>query len=157
MDYQVTQQNVAALQIAAVRDQASFANLGHKIGVQVDTVLNSLGATKHPVGRCVVVYWDGPEEGTLLATAAGVAIDVGWEVDTPFADPSSGVTTIQTPAGSVATTTHIGPYGALPDAHKAIRAWCAQNGLGRVGPNWEVYAHPRDDQPTRTDVYYLVR
>jgi effector-binding domain-containing protein len=66
-----------------------------------------------------------------------------------------------TPAGTVAATTHFGPYGLLCQAHEAIRLWCANNGYTLAGPNWEIYGHWKDEwntDPTKitTDVFYLL-
>jgi effector-binding domain-containing protein len=63
-----------------------------------------------------------------------------------------------TPAGTVATTAHFGPYGELGLAHRAVRAWCKRKGCERVGPFWEVYGHWSDDPANlRTDVFYLLK
>jgi effector-binding domain-containing protein len=87
-------------------------------------------------------------------------VEVGAEVATPFTGHGEVVGST-TPAGSVATTTHYGPYGRLGDAHAAIRRWCADNGHTLTGPNWEVYGHwldewNNDPSKVRTDVYYLL-
>lgn len=102
-------------------------------------------------------YWDHADEVPLLRSAAGVPIDAGWEVTGAFTDQHSGVAAVQTPAGTAASTTHVGSYGDLHEAHSAIRRWCKHQGVQRLGPNWEVYDHQRDGQPPRTDVYYLIR
>jgi hypothetical protein len=52
--------------------------------------------------------------------------------------------------------THIGPYNQLKEAHAAVQAWCRQNHIKMTGPNWDVYDHPREGQPARTDVFYLL-
>ena len=63
-----------------------------------------------------------------------------------------------TPAGTVATTTHLGPYDRLGEAHAAILTVCKERGLALAGPSWEVYGHWTDDvAQLRTDVYYLLR
>ncbi len=154
MSYEVTTRKGEALQIAAVHDRATFGDLSQKIGKHVKTVLDAFSKSQQKFGRCVVIYWDDGGPQPLLGTAQGVPIDVGWEVEQPFAaDP---VTTVKTPAGKVATATHIGPYDRMGDAHRAIATWCMDHKLRLLGPNWEVYDHPRDGQPLRTDVYYSI-
>jgi effector-binding domain-containing protein len=64
-----------------------------------------------------------------------------------------------TPAGSVASVAHYGPYGGLGAAHQAIRAWSAAHNHRLAGPNWEIYGHWQnewnaDSAQIRTDVYY---
>ena len=38
------------------------------------------------------------------------------------------------PAGSIATTSHFGPYNQLGAAHEAVRAWLRQNGRTAIAP-----------------------
>jgi hypothetical protein len=147
----------APLRIAAYHDLVTIAEIRARIGHAVDTALLSLRASGTKFGRCVCLYWDhaGPEP--LLMSPEGCEVDVGWEVEDDYADGEAGVFTVRAPEGMVATTTLIGDYERLPEAHGAIRRWCAENGVERLGPNWEVFDHPRDGEPPRTDVYYLVR
>ena len=51
-------------------------------------------------------------------------IDFGVQVARPF-EREGDVRCIETPAGEVARTVHIGPYDRLSDAHNALHAWCA--------------------------------
>jgi effector-binding domain-containing protein len=53
-------------------------------------------------------------------------IDFGVQVQHPF-EPEGDVRCIETPAGEVAKTVHVGPYDRLGDGHNAIHAWCAEN------------------------------
>ncbi|QEH35477.1 Bacterial transcription activator, effector binding domain [Aquisphaera giovannonii] len=100
-------------------------------------------------GRHVAVYLDG--EGD---------VEVGVELESPFAGHGEVVGS-STPAGLVATTTHLGPYGRLHEAHAAIREWCRDGGHTPAGLAWEVYDHWRDEwnadpSAIRTDVFYLL-
>jgi hypothetical protein len=148
---------VPPLRIAARHEIVTFAELGTRIRHAVDASLKSLRGSGTHFGRCVCLYWDHEGETPLLMSPTGCEVDIGWEVETEYADPAAGIATTQTPAGTVATTTVIGGYELLPDAHRAVRRWCLENDLKRLGPNWEVYDHPRSGEPPRTDVYYLVR
>jgi hypothetical protein len=101
-------------------------------------------------GRHVALYWD-----------CEINLEVGVELDAPFAGHGEAVASA-TPAGLVATATHLGPYGGLHATHKAIVEWCAQNGHTLAGPNWEVYGHWQDEwnadpSAIRTDVFYLLK
>lgn len=63
-----------------------------------------------------------------------------------------------TPAGTIATTTHIGPYSGLNEAHRALHAWVREQGHRIAGPSWEIYGHWTDDpSQLRTDIFYLLR
>ena len=64
---------------------------------------------------------------------------------------------VETPAGEVARTVHVGPYDRLGDAHAAIHAWCAAHGR-TIGPaSWETYGHWTDDPAQlKTTISYLL-
>jgi predicted transcriptional regulator YdeE len=62
-----------------------------------------------------------------------------------------------TPAGTVATAVHIGPYNQMHPAHNAIHQWAKENNQPLAGPSWEIYGHWTDDPAAlRTDIYYLL-
>jgi len=66
-----------------------------------------------------------------------------------------------TPAGTVASVVHMGPYGGLGAAHEAIRRWSAETNQRLAGPKWEIYGHwqqawDADPSQIRTDVCYLI-
>jgi effector-binding domain-containing protein len=97
-------------------------------------------------GRNVAVYLDN--QGHL---------ECGVEMASPFVG-NDQVFCSRMPAGWVATATHLGLYERLPDAHLAIRRWCAAHGYVLTGGCWEVYGHWHDDpSELRTDVYYPVQ
>jgi len=96
-------------------------------------------------GRHIAVYLDG-----------AITLECGVEVAAPF-DGSDRVVCSRTPAGLVATTTHVGGYDRLGAAHDAIREWCARTGATLAGPSWEIYGHwVEPPAEPRTDVYYLL-
>ncbi len=98
----------------------------------------------HP-GRNLALYLDDE-----------IHLEVGVEVFEPF-EGDERVSSSSTPAGTVATTVHMGAYDRLHEAHVAIRQWCSENGHTLAGPNWEVYGHWDDDPAKlRTDVFYLL-
>jgi effector-binding domain-containing protein len=84
-------------------------------------------------------------------------VEVGVELNQPC--PLSGrVVSSKLPAGKVALTRHIGPYGGLGSAHRPVLDRCAAQGHQCAGPRWEVYGPHRDDPAeVWTDVYYLLR
>ena len=100
-------------------------------------------------GRHVAVYLDDL-----------ITMEVGVELDALFGGLGEVIGS-STPSGTVAATTHFGPYSRLHEAHEAIRRWCLDNGHALVGPNWELYGHWEgawDDDPSKitTDVFYLL-
>ena len=101
-------------------------------------------------GRHVALYWDDE-----------INLEVGVELETPSAGHGEVVGSA-TPAGAIATSTHLGPYGRLHEAHRAVRRWCANHGYQLAGPNWEIYGHWTDEwnadpAKIRTDVFYLLK
>ena len=102
------------------------------------------------VGRNVAMYRCSAQDGLL-------DVDIGLEVFEPF-ESAHGLLCLFTPAGSVITTTHVGPYRRLGDAFAALNAWAAHNECVLEGTSWEVYECPRgNDEPPVTHVYCLVR
>jgi effector-binding domain-containing protein len=83
-------------------------------------------------------------------------IDFGVQVARPF-EPEGDVRCIETPAGEVAKTVHVGPYDRLGDAHHAIHNWCAANNRKIAQASWETYGDWIED-PARleTTIKYLL-
>ena len=137
--------------LAVVRRRAGASELARVVPEGCGLVWNYLREQKIAgAGRHVALYWDSK-----------INLEIGVELDTPF--PSSGdVVASATPAGRVATATHLGPYQGLQQTHSAIRQWCAEHGHELAGPSWEIYGHwedswNRDPAKILTDVFYLVR
>ena len=83
-------------------------------------------------------------------------IDFGVRVAHSF-EPEGDVRCIETPAGEVAKTVHVGPYDRLGDAHNAIHAWCAANNRKIAQASWEIYGDWNDDPALlETTIKYLL-
>lgn len=150
MDYTIRLEQAPARPLAVVRRTAKPTDLPRVVPEACGLVWNTLrtaGVTG--AGRHVALYRDNV-----------IHLDIGVELDSPFTGTGE-VLPAATPAGLVATTTHLGPYGRLHDAHSAIHRWCRANGLTLAGPSWEIYGHWKEEwnsDPSRivTDVYYLL-
>jgi effector-binding domain-containing protein len=71
--------------------------------------------------------------------------------------PSGRVVASALPAGRVATAVHRGPYAGLGEAHGAVLAWCAEQGLAPTRTRYEVYGPHRDDPAElETEVCWLL-
>ena len=151
MEYDIRLEQLTSLPLAVVRRRASLPELSKVIPDACGTVWNVVRAQNVPgAGRHVALYWD--DEFNL---------EVGVELEAPFAGHGEVVGSA-TPAGTVATAVHFGPYNQLPVAHQAIRRWCATHGHALAGPNWEIYGHwihewCDDPSKIRTDVFYLLK
>ena len=83
-------------------------------------------------------------------------IDFGVQVAHPF-ERDGNVRCVETPAGQVATTVHVGPYHRLGDAHGAIRAWCAAHNRKIAKASWEIYDDWNSDPALlETKIKYLL-
>lgn len=150
MSYQVRVEQFPGCPLAVVRRQAPIQQIGGVIQGACGEVWNVLKAQGIRGGRHVTVYFDNV-----------CNMEIGAEVDTPFAGAGEVVGSTL-PAGPVATTTHLGPYQRLGDAHQAIQQWCKATGREPVRPCWEIYGHwldewNNDPSKIRTDVYYLLK
>jgi effector-binding domain-containing protein len=147
--YNVQLQTSPGQPIAVVRRRAAARDLPKVVPEACGVVWNVLRAQQIKGGRHVAIYLDGQ-----------INLEVGAEVDTPFAGHGDVIGS-SIPSGTVATTTHFGPYRQLGRAHEAICDWCANHGHALAGPNWEIYGHWQNDWNTdpskiRTDVFYLL-
>ena len=149
MSYSVQLQQLESIPLAVVRRQAGRSELSRLVPECCGIVWNAVRAQQTQAGRHVAIYWDG-----------GIRLEVGVELQGPFVE-TGDVVRSATPAGMVAWTTHVGPYGGLGGAHAVVRRWCEDNGHHLAGPSWEIYGHweakwNADPSRIRTDVYYLV-
>ena len=151
MEYDIRLEQLTSLPLAVVRRRASLQELAKVIPDACGRVGDVVRTQKVAgAGRHVALHWD--DEFNL---------EIGVELDAPFAGHGEVVGSA-TPAGTVATGVHFGPYNQLPVAHQAIRRWCADHGYALAGPNWEIYGHwihewCDDPSKIRTDVFYLLK
>jgi effector-binding domain-containing protein len=146
MDHEVTLATVAAQTIASVRERVTPGDIAARFGPALDQVWQFVRGAGIRTGHNVFLYDD----------ANPGLVEFAVQVDTEFADDDV-VACRETPAGTVATTVHMGPYDQLGPAHAAIRMWCRNEGRPIAGLFWEVYGD-WDASPARlrTDVFYLL-
>jgi effector-binding domain-containing protein len=149
VSYTIQFQRLSSVPLAVVRRQVSQAEVSRVIPECCGLVWNALKAQGSRGGRHVALYWDG-----------SIRLEVGVELPGDFVE-QNGVVHSATPAGAVAFTTHLGPYGSLRGAHGFVRDWCKANGHRLAGPSWEVYGHwlpewDADPSLIQTDVFYQV-
>jgi effector-binding domain-containing protein len=150
MEYEIRLEQSPGQPLAVVRRRASLRELPVVVPAACGVVWSAIRAQQVVgAGRHVAVYWDGE-----------INLEVGVELAAPFTERDGLVASV-TPSGSVATTTHYGPYSQLHQAHEAIRRWCEGSGRPLAGPNWEIYDHWKDEYNSdpskiRTDVFYLL-
>src|SRR5262245_30197512 len=148
--YVVEVQRLQSMPLAVIQRTAKASELSRVVPECCGLVWNAVRAQHARGGRHVALYWDG-----------SIRLEVGVELLGPFSD-QDGVVHSATPAGTVASATHFGPYGGLGAAHDAIHQWCTANHRSLAGPSWEIYGHWKSEWDTdpsgiRTDVYYLLK
>ena len=157
MSYEVQVIDVQPGALAVVKGRATKSDLSAKIGALFNQVYAELpkGLVKQ-AGQNVVVYWN--DEGVnLLETPEGCPIDIGVQVAAPF-ENGGGLTCSATPAGTVATVAHFGPYNEMHKGYDALFKWCNEHGRILAGPFWEIYGDCEDDPAKlRTDIYCLLK
>ena len=149
MPYVVQVERLDSIPLAVIRRQVRPWELGRVVPECCGLVWNVLGAQQARGGRHVAIYWDN-----------AVRVDVGAEVFGPFVERDE-VVRGATPAGTIASTMHLGPYTGLGAAHRAVHEWCRAHSRRLAGPKWEIYGHWQPEWDTnpshiRTDVYYLL-
>jgi effector-binding domain-containing protein len=149
--YDVRALHVDSIPLAVVRRQSRPADLARVVPQACGLVWDALKAQGVRGGRHVALYWEG---------GPTMRLEVGVEVNGPFAERGDLVRSV-TPAGLVASVTHLGPYAGLRAAHDALHDWCKTERRQLAGPSWEIYGHwqsewDADPSRIRTDVFYLL-
>ncbi|MCX7356916.1 MAG: GyrI-like domain-containing protein [Alphaproteobacteria bacterium] len=154
MDYAVTLSTVAAQPIAAVRAASAIKDIPATFKPALDQVwayLNSHAGVRAIGGHNLFFYHHPPDRDQLMD------IDFGVQVARYF-DDGGAVRYVETPAGQVAKTLHVGPYSGLRQAHQAVHQWCEQNSKLIGGHSWELYGDwNADESKLETEIFYLLR
>src|SRR5262245_36392098 len=100
-------EQTAGIPLAVIRRLVRQSELSRVVPECCGLVWNAMRAQQVKAGRHVALYWD-----------KSIRLEVGVEVSEQFQDQDTVVHSA-TPAGSVATVTHFGPYGTLRTAHDA--------------------------------------
>jgi effector-binding domain-containing protein len=149
MSGQIAIETVASRPFAAVHVTTSLAKWPSEFRTPLGSVYTALRTEGVPnLGQNIMVY--RPREDGLVDIECGVAVAAKF-------GPIGDVHFAETPAGSVATLTHIGPYSQLGASHAAIAAWIRENGHRHTGICWEIYGHWVEDQAKlHTDLFHLL-
>ena len=152
MRYEVITTSVSAQPLAGVRRRVFAKDIGRTWKPALDLVWEFLHRHEglRTDGHNCFLYHHPVDRD------AAMDIDFGVQVVRPFADEGEVIST-ETPAGTVAMTTHIGSYSGLVAAHNALHSWRAENGRRFGICSWEVYGDWMDDESKlETRVVYLL-
>jgi effector-binding domain-containing protein len=152
MKYDVVVEQAHAELIAAVRAKVQIRDIARTWKPALDQVWAFL-KTRNDLrpGHNLFLYHH-PER-----REEAMDVDFGVQVAQPF-ETQGNVRCIETPAGEVARTVHVGPYDRLLDAHNAVHAWCAAHRRTIGQASWETYGD-WTDEPAKleTTITYLLR
>jgi effector-binding domain-containing protein len=151
MNYEIVVETAQAELVAAVRARVTIGGIGSAWKPALDQVwafLKTNGELRS--GHNLFLYHHPGHRDEPMD------IDFGVQVDRAF-KPEGLVQCVETPAGEVARTVHIGPYNLLPGAHDAVHAWCAANNRKIAQASWEVYGDWNGDPALlETAIKYLL-
>lgn len=151
MEYEVVVEPAPAEVLAAVRAKVLLGEIPRAWKPALDQVWAFLKAkgTLRP-GHNLFLYHHPEHRDEPMD------IDFGVQVAQAF-DPEGNVRCVETPAGEVARTVHIGPYDQLMEAHNAVHAWCAAHGRKIGNASWEIYGDwNKDPALLETTIKYLL-
>jgi effector-binding domain-containing protein len=151
MSYDVAVKTVTPVLIAAVRARVRLGEVGHAWKPALDQVWAHLRAdgTLKP-GHNVFLYHHPARRDLPMD------VDFGVEVGRMF-EAAGDVRPVETPAGEVAWTRHVGPYDRLSFAHEAVHAWARAHKRTIGGASWETYGDwNADPAKLETTVSYLL-
>jgi effector-binding domain-containing protein len=151
MKYDVVVEPAQAELVAAVRATVPISDIAQTWKPALDQVWAFLRATGGLGPGHNLFLYHHPERRN-----DPMNIDFGVQVAHAF-EREGDVRCVETPAGEVARTVHVGPYDRLGDAHNAIHAWCAEHNrkIGRA--SWETYGDSNSDPAQlETTIKYLL-
>ncbi len=141
--------------LAAVLERVRQRDIGARVRPNLDKVyafLKDHEQLRFPGANNVLLYRhkDDPRTDGRMHVEYAVQVRRGFE-------RAGEVFASATPAGRIATTTHVGPYDRLGDAHDAVQRWCSTNRHTLAGIEWEIYGDWTDDPAQlETTVCYLL-
>jgi effector-binding domain-containing protein len=149
----VSLQVVSPRILAAVSRKVPLGGVGAAWGPALDQVWAFLRAHRglRNDGHNIFLYHHPTRPGDPMDAHFGVEVVREFE-------PAGEVRPVRTPAGEVATATHVGPYTRLHETHDAIHAWAVASTREMAGKSWEIYADPGDDPSAlEITIMYLLR
>jgi effector-binding domain-containing protein len=137
---------------AVVRGSLAVQDLSAFFGRAFTAVAAALCARGTPPSGQAFAYYPTPPGATI-------DVEAGFTVTQPV-EASGEVVPSQLPAGTLVTTTHVGPYEALGETYQALSQWATEHGWTASGPMWEVYLTDPQIEPDpakwRTDIFVYV-
>lgn len=134
VDYDITTKQTVDQPVAALRTATSLAVIGEDIAAGFAALMRALAhASTQPVGTPFIIYHDVIDEQT--DGDIEICIPIGTQVDATHDE----VDFKTVPGGTVAATTHRGPYDEISPAYHTVTGWIQDHGHQIAGPPREIY------------------
>lgn len=147
---QILPQTTAVIRENVAKEEEVYKSLGKRQSV-VDSFPKD-GAVKFGP---TCLYFPGGRDSS--PRSHDIAVEMGIVVGDEFKD-SANIHCSGLPGGEVVLTTQAGSGQPVPNAGKAIKAWCKRHERVLAGPHWEVYGFKSGDNKTLvTYVIYLLK
>lgn len=153
MDTEVKLRQRAAAIALTHRRKVRLTEIGRVIQTSFGEVYGYLGAHRvTPHDPPFLIYHGAPGPGR-----EPFEIEICAPISRPI-DPPMGWRLTELPAGTFASTVHVGPYDTLGQTYDRLDAWLRAQGYAKAGPPREVYLSEPSTPPelTRTVVEYPV-
>ena len=151
LKYEITIETARPMTLAAVRDTVPISGIAAAWKPALDKVWAFLRVNRAlGSGHNVFLYHHPKRSGEPMN------IDFGVQVAHRF-HQQDDVKCVETPAGEIAQTIHIGSYDRLGEAHAAINQWCKANDRTIGAASWEIYGDWNNDPgKLETTIQYLL-
>lgn len=150
MPYEIEITETAPQTIAAVKVHTTLRKIAEDIPAGFGAVVSAMGsAGLAPSGAPLLVYHDVIDEET--DGDVEICVPVTGEID-----GDSEVYTRELEGGTMAVTTHQGPYNEIAPAYHTLTSWISEHGHEMAGPPREIYLNdpqtvPEDELLTRVE------
>lgn len=153
MSYDVKKSNIAPQLVAYAEGTDSPQNIPKLFGQLINRVMQYVGANGGKVGG-------PPFTRYMEMDGESVRMWVGFPLRAEIPG-SDEITVDHLPGGTIAMTTHVGPFDKLGKAHEAVLAWIEQSKLEQAGPPWEYYWTDPEAEPDpdnwKTEVFFPLK
>lgn len=151
MPYSITQKELTPQPVLVVRRRVRRSDIATSLAEQLGRIFQHVQSGGGAIaGQPFTRYLEwGPGVLTL---------EIGLPITAPWKQTSGDIRADTLPGGPVATTTHMGAYENLHEAHAAVQVWMEERSLRGAGAPWEVYVSDPAEAPDpanwRTDIFW---
>lgn len=132
--YDIATKQAPDQQVASLTMRTTLTRIGDDIAASFVVLTGALtDAATQPAGAPFIIFHDVIDEQTDGAVEVCIPVPVG--VDTPHDDVEFKVIA----GGTVAATTHRGPYAEISPAYHTVTGWIQDQGHEVAGPPREIY------------------